>query len=66
MKKVKCKNGQIDPSSTLATLEVYDFASWCRDYGAGDPYNYALTPLQVKLLYNGNAAVRFGPASGQP
>jgi len=29
-------------------------------------YNYALTPLQVKTLFNGNSAVRFGPNTGSP
>ncbi len=29
-------------------------------------YNYTLTPLQVKLLYNEGAAVRFGPPTGLP
>ena len=29
-------------------------------------YNYALTPLQIKLLYNGGAAVRFAPLVGSP
>ncbi|MBI2590422.1 MAG: hypothetical protein HYW33_00870 [Candidatus Blackburnbacteria bacterium] len=29
-------------------------------------YNYALTPLQVKLLYNQNSAIRFGPSTGAP
>lgn len=29
-------------------------------------YNYALTPLQIKLLYNENASVRFGPNTGSP
>ncbi|MBI2590947.1 MAG: LamG domain-containing protein [Candidatus Blackburnbacteria bacterium] len=29
-------------------------------------YNYALTPLQVKLLYNQNSGVRFGPSTGAP
>lgn len=29
-------------------------------------YNYSLTPSQVKLLYNGDSAVRFGPATGSP
>lgn len=28
-------------------------------------YNYALTPLQVKMLYN-NGAVNFGPVTGSP
>lgn len=28
-------------------------------------YNYALTPVQIKTLYN-NGAVYFGPVSGQP
>ena len=29
-------------------------------------FNYALTALQVKSLYNEGSAVRFGPASGSP
>jgi len=29
-------------------------------------YNYALTPAQVRQLYNEGAAVRFGPAAGSP
>ena len=29
-------------------------------------YNYALTPSQVKLLYNNNNSVRFGPVTGSP
>lgn len=29
-------------------------------------YNYALTPLQVKTLYNGGAAVKFAPLTGSP
>ncbi|MDD5627056.1 MAG: LamG domain-containing protein [Patescibacteria group bacterium] len=29
-------------------------------------YNYALTPLQVKTLYNENSAVRLGPTEGLP
>lgn len=29
-------------------------------------FNYALTSQQVKLLYNQNSAVRFGPSSGSP
>jgi len=29
-------------------------------------YNYALTPLQVKQLYNEGAAIRFGPETGSP
>jgi hypothetical protein len=29
-------------------------------------YNYALTQAQIKMLYDQNAAVRFGPATGQP
>jgi hypothetical protein len=24
-------------------------------------YNYVLTPLQIKMLYNQNSAIRFGP-----
>ena len=27
-------------------------------------YNYALTPLQIKTVYNENSAVRFGPNTG--
>jgi hypothetical protein len=29
-------------------------------------FNYALTAAQIKLLYNGGAAVQFAPASGAP
>jgi hypothetical protein len=29
-------------------------------------YNYALTPTQIRTLYNENAAVRFGPLTGSP
>jgi hypothetical protein len=29
-------------------------------------YNYALTAQQIKLLYNQNSAVRFGPSTGIP
>ncbi len=29
-------------------------------------YNYALTPLQIRTLYNENSAVRFGPTEGLP
>lgn len=29
-------------------------------------YNYALTPTQIKTLYNENSAVRFGPLTGSP
>lgn len=29
-------------------------------------YNYALSATQVKQLYNGDAAVRYGPVSGSP
>lgn len=29
-------------------------------------FNYALTPVQVKLLYNDNSAVRFAPLTGSP
>ncbi len=29
-------------------------------------YNYALTPTQIKLLYNEDSAIRFGPATGSP
>ncbi len=29
-------------------------------------YNYALTPMQIQLLYNGGAAVRFAPVTGAP
>ena len=29
-------------------------------------YNYALTDTQIKGVYNGGAAVRFGPATGTP
>lgn len=29
-------------------------------------FNYALTPAQIKVLYNQNSAVRFGPQTGTP
>jgi hypothetical protein len=29
-------------------------------------YNYALTPDQIKTLYNGGGALRFGPITGTP
>ncbi len=29
-------------------------------------FNYALTPLQIRNLYNQDSAVRFGPTSGNP
>jgi len=29
-------------------------------------YNYALTGTQVKLLYNQNSGIRFGPSTGAP
>ena len=29
-------------------------------------FNYALTPLQIKTLYNENSSIRFGPATGSP
>jgi hypothetical protein len=29
-------------------------------------YNYSLNPTQLKTLYNGNSAFRFGPSSGNP
>jgi hypothetical protein len=29
-------------------------------------FNYALTPHQVRVLYNQSAAVRFGPVTGSP
>lgn len=29
-------------------------------------YNYALSPIQIKLLYNENSAVRFAPLTGSP
>ncbi len=29
-------------------------------------YNYVLTPTQIKTLYNGDSAVRFGPLTGSP
>lgn len=29
-------------------------------------YNYALSPTQVRMLYNENSAVRFGPVTGSP
>jgi hypothetical protein len=29
-------------------------------------YNYALTATQIRLLYNENAAIRFGPLTGSP
>jgi len=33
--------------------------------GAGvKVYNYALSPLQVKTLYNENSSFRFGPETG--
>jgi hypothetical protein len=28
-------------------------------------FNYALSPAQIKVLYNQNSAVRFGPATGR-
>jgi hypothetical protein len=28
--------------------------------------NYALTDCQIKVLYNQNTAVRFGPLTGRP
>jgi len=29
-------------------------------------YNYALTATQIKQLYNGGAAIKFGPSTGSP
>jgi len=29
-------------------------------------FNYALTPLQIKTLYNQGAAVQFAPITGSP
>ena len=29
-------------------------------------YNYALSAKQIKTLFNGSAAVRFGPLTGTP
>ena len=29
-------------------------------------YNYALTATQIKQLYNGGAAIKFGPSTGTP
>ena len=29
-------------------------------------YNYALTPSQIKQVYNQGAGIRFGPATGSP
>jgi hypothetical protein len=29
-------------------------------------FNYALTPAQIRVLYNQDAAVRFGPVTGSP
>jgi hypothetical protein len=29
-------------------------------------YNYALTPSQIKTVYNGGAAVKFAPLTGSP
>ncbi len=29
-------------------------------------YNYALPAAQVRTLYNGDSAVRFGPLAGPP
>jgi hypothetical protein len=29
-------------------------------------FNYALTPAQIRTLYNQNAAVRFAPVTGSP
>ena len=29
-------------------------------------FNYALSPAQIKVLYNRNAAIRFAPVTGTP
>lgn len=29
------------------------------------PLRYALSPAQIKVLYNQNSAVRFGPVTGR-
>jgi hypothetical protein len=29
-------------------------------------FNYALTPAQIRTLYNQNSAVRFAPVTGSP
>ena len=56
-----------DPIELLPPPEVYVLASEGRVYGADIRiYNYALTANQIKNLYNGGSAVRFGPSSGQP
>ncbi len=70
-----------NPSETLASTNVYPKIGCVSGSSScvGDPnfyysgqlddiqiYNYALTPSQIKLLYNQNAAVRFAPLTGTP
>jgi hypothetical protein len=44
----------------------------CAQYPAGHEralevlFNYALTPAQIRTLYNQDAAVWFGPVTGTP
>jgi len=45
-------SGQIDPEVCLPAPVLYVHTSLERDYGAGDPYNYALTATQIKNIMN--------------
>ncbi len=71
-------NGKLEKSDTYSTsltpnnepLHIAAYSDGSYDFnGQIDDvriYNYALTPLQVKQLYNEGAAIRFGPQTGAP
>ena len=49
-------------SITTKIGQIYDHIVEQVPYGAGGSiYNYALTANQIKNLYTGGSAVRFGP-----
>lgn len=72
-------NGSLVSTSGSFTGSILDSSGVLRISGDSNPsnftdgtiddvriYNYPLTAVQIKTLYNEGAAVRFGPSTGQP
>jgi len=72
-------NGRrLDSRAQTVTPEITSVATWigktqglAGQYFSGQIddvriYNYALTATQIKQLYNGGAAIKFGPSTGSP
>ena len=63
--------GSADIATSATNVTIGEWSSltgraWSGQLDDVRIYNYALTPYQIKTLYNENSAVRFGPLTGSP